>query len=137
MPDDERVAEAIEETLVRHPLVESQRALGELVRGVLHQEDEAFRVSDERVRRLAVQKGLATVRVRTGTTGEEPREACPVCGEALEEVRNRTLEGGETVVGVECPACPYSAGARHEVPLRYEFAREDEQEATSRPERAF
>ncbi len=128
VPSDERVVEAIRETLVRHPFVESQSALGSLVRSVLQEEDDAFRVSDARVRRLAVEEGLARVRVRTGTTGEAPREACPVCGASLDAVRNRTLEGGQTVVGVECPRCPYSAGARHEVPLRYEFVRGDEEE---------
>lgn len=126
IPDDARLLEAIEEALIRHPVVESQRALGEQVRRVLHEEDPDLRASDRRIRRLAVDEGLVEVRVRTGTTEEPARQVCPVCGEELEPVRNATLSGGETVVGTECPACPYSTGTRHEVPLRYEFVRAED-----------
>lgn len=126
VPSDARVVEAIEEALARHPIVDSQQELGALVRGVLQGEEKAFRVSDARVRRLAVQEGLAEVTVETGTTSQPPREACPVCGGEVEAVRNRTLTGGETVVGVRCARCSYRAGARHEVPLRYRFLREDQ-----------
>lgn len=126
MPDDERLLEAIEEALIRHPIVESQRALGEHVRSVLQSEDEDLRASDRRIRRLAVDHGLAEVRVRTGTTSQPVRKQCPVCQGDLEKVKNKTLQGGQTVVGARCSACPYEAGARHEVPLRYGFVRADE-----------
>lgn len=126
LPDDERLVEAIEEALVRHPIVESQRELAEHVRRILHEADPAFRVSGERVRRAAIREGLAEVRVRTGTTDDPPREACPACGTELRAVENRTLDGGETVVGTECPECSYGTGARHEVPLRYEFSRAED-----------
>lgn len=125
VPSDARVVEAIEEALARHPVVDSQQELGELVLGVLKEEDASFRVSEGRVRRLAIQEGLARVRVRTGTTEEPPRRACPVCGGEVDAVRNRTLTGGETVVGVSCSRCSYEAGARHEVPLRYGFIRDE------------
>lgn len=126
---DEEVLAAIEEALQRQPMVDSQAEFGERVRTVLHEEDPDLRVSDERVRRLALEHELARVRVRTGTTGEPAREECPVCGTELEQVENRTLEGGRTVVGTACPECPYGTGSRHEVPLRYEFIREDDGEA--------
>lgn len=124
--DDEQVLAAIEEALQRQPMVETQAALGERVRRVLHEEDPDLRASDGRIRRLALDHDLARVRVRTGTTDEPVREACPVCGAELDQVENRTLEGGSTVVGTECPRCPYGTGARHEVPLRYEFVQEDD-----------
>jgi hypothetical protein len=123
LPSDERLVEAVEEALVRHPIVDSQRALADHVRAILHEADPDYRVSGERVRRVAVREGLAEVRVETGTTDEDPRDACPVCETELEAVENRTLDGGRTVVGTRCPACGYSTGARHEVPLRYEFNR--------------
>lgn len=126
IPSEDRLAEALEEALGRHPIVDSQRELGEHVRRVLHEEDEDYRVSDERARRVALSYDLAEVRVRTGTTDEEVRQACPVCGAELEQVANMTLGGGTTVVGADCPACPYATGARHEVPLRYEFVRVDD-----------
>lgn len=125
IPDEETLLEAIEEALRRQPHADSQRALGDQVRAVLHEEDEDLRASDRRIRRLALQHELARVRIRTGTTGEPVREECPVCGGELERAENRTLEGGRTVVGAECTRCTYSAGARHEVPLRYEFTRQD------------
>lgn len=126
LPDEDRLLEAIEEALTRHPFVESQRALGEHVRRVLHREDPDLRASDRRIRELAVDEGLVEVRVRTGTTDEPAREACPVCGEELDQVVNQTLDGGKTVVGTRCPLCPYSTGHQHEVPLRYEFVRAEQ-----------
>lgn len=125
IPDEEHLLEAIEEALIRHPVVESQRALGEHVRRVLHEADPDLTASDARIRRLAVDHDLAEVRVRTGTTGEPPRKTCPVCGAPVEAVKNKTLQGGETVVGTRCSACPYETGRQHEVPLRYEFVRSD------------
>lgn len=126
IPDEQQLADAIEEALQRQPLVESQRQLGDNVRSVLHEEDTDLRASDTRIRRIALDRGLAEVRVRTGTTDEQVRQACPVCGAELEHVANMTLGGGTTVVGADCPECPYGTGARHEVPLRYEFVRADD-----------
>jgi len=125
---DEVIVEAIEEALQRQPIVDSQAELGRRVRRVLHEDDPDLRASDARIRRLALDEELASVRVRTGTTEEPARETCPVCGEGLEQVENTTLEGGRTVVGTECPSCPYGTGSRHEVPLRYEFVRSDDGE---------
>lgn len=125
IPGEDRLAEAIDEALTRQPTMESQRELGDNVRRVLHEEDPDFTASDERVRRVALDRDLTRVHVRTGTTGETPREICPVCGTELDQVENQTLQGDTTVVGADCPACPYSSGTRHEVPLRYEFVRED------------
>lgn len=126
IPGEDRLREAIEEALRREPVVDSQRALGDNVRRVLHEDDRDFRASDERIRRVALEHELARVRVRTGTTREPVRETCPVCGAELDQEENLTLEGDRTVVGTSCPRCPYSTGARHEVPLRYEFVREDD-----------
>lgn len=126
IPSENALADAIDQALVRQPIAESQRELADRVRRVLAERDEAFRVSDERVRRVALDRDLARVRVRTGTTDEEVRDACPVCGAQLDQVANKTLDGGRTVVGAECPSCPYTTGARHEVPLRYEFVRVDD-----------
>lgn len=125
IPGEDVLVEAIEEALTRQPIVESQRELGDNVRTVLHEDEPDYRVSDERVRLIALEHELAEVRVRTGTTGEAVREECPVCGASLDQVANKTLDGDTTVVGAECPECPYSTGARHEVPLRYEFVRVD------------
>lgn len=125
---DEELVDAIEEALRRQPIVESQAELGDRVRRVLHEHAPDARASDRRIRRLALDHDLARIRVRTGTTDDPVREDCPVCGAELEQVENMTLEGGRTVVGTECPACPYGTGARHEVPLRYEFVRVDDGE---------
>lgn len=125
IPSDERLLEAIETSLQRHPMADSQRELGDQVRRVLQEDDADWRASDRRIRRLAIDNDLVEVRVRTGTTGEQVREVCPVCEHDLQQVKNRTLKGDTTVVGTECPRCPYATGARHEVPLRYTFVRED------------
>lgn len=126
IPSEDQLADAIQQVLQREAIVESQRELGKRVRRVLAREDEDLRASDERIRRVALDYNLAEVRVETGTTGDTVRKTCPVCGAELDHVANQTLAGGTTVVGADCPSCPYAAGARHERPLRYRFVRTDD-----------
>lgn len=123
IPSEDRLAEAIADALSSRATVDSQRELGELVRGVLEDEDPDLRASDRRIRRVALDRGLVEVSLRTGTTDERARDTCPVCGAELERVENRTLDGDTTAIGTDCPGCPYGTGARHEVPLRYAFTR--------------
>ncbi len=131
--DDDHVIDALQAVLAREPIVESQHRLAQLVRAQLQQTGEhEVRVSEQRVRKLAVEEGIVQVRVRTGTTHEPAREACPVCGQELDRVANRTLTGGETVVGTRCSRCPYRSGHQHEVPLRYEFVRAGEPPVTEK-----
>lgn len=120
---DERVLEALRRALGREPVVESQHRLARLVRDELARDVDEWRVSEERVRRLALESGLAVLTVVTGTTDRPAPQVCPVCGSDLERVRNRTLAGEEAVVGTRCPRCPYRSGSHHEVPLRYGFMR--------------
>jgi DNA repair exonuclease SbcCD ATPase subunit len=121
IPEDDRVLEAAKAVLAREGEVESQRALARLVRQELQVEEPAFRVGAARVRQIVLDADIAELTVKTGTTTEPPPERCPVCGAELEQSRNRTLTGQETVISTRCPACPYRSGVRREVPLRYGF----------------
>lgn len=128
VPDDQAVVEAAEDVLEEQPVVETQHRLAELVQARLQEEAPGSRVSQARVRRLVLEHGLAAVRTTTGRTSRPPPEACPVCGSDLETSKNKTLDGRETVVGTQCAACGYTSGSRLQVPLRYEFVRDDDGE---------
>lgn len=126
VPDDEAVLEAAEAVFDEQPVVETQQRLGQLVQDRLQDRDPGYRVGEARVRRLVLDHGLATVRTTTGRTSRPPPAACPVCGSELSTSKNRTLDGEETVIGTRCPACGYRSGPRFQVPLRYEFVRDDD-----------
>lgn len=126
--DDQAVLEAAEEVFEEMPVVETQHRLAELVLDRLQDEDPDYRVSQGRVRRLVLDNDLATVRTTTGRTSRPPPETCPVCEAELSTSKNRTLDGRETVIGTRCDDCGYGSGPRLQVPLRYEFVRDDDGE---------
>jgi hypothetical protein len=69
---------------------------------------------------------LATPGVRVDVTyaerarGELPR-SCPVCGSALEPIRNTTLDGPRVELGARCRSCGYWTHLKRRVPVRYSF----------------
>jgi len=119
IPTEEEVAEAVRICLNRHSMVSSQRALGEIVRGVMEQK---YRVSDERIRRIALSKKLVDieVRYREASARTLPR-TCPVCSGKLRKIKNMTVFGGTVTLGYYCNACTYWTGLTRNVPARYVF----------------
>lgn len=104
--------------------VETQRRLRELVERELGRRRPGARVGGERVRLLALRSGLVRVETRTKTRdGIGGIERCPVCAARLRKVRNRTLRGGQVLVGLRCSTCGYRTGRSLEVPSRYVFHR--------------
>lgn len=124
IPDEGRVAEAVFAVMYRNQQVRSQREMADLVRRELDRDGEGYRISGERIRRIAVNRGLLQLVIEySGADGGEPPDVCPVCRNRMSPVMNATLDGGEVEVGRRCTACPYAADSARRVPGRYTFVR--------------
>lgn len=98
----------------------SQEALLGAVRRELRRSDPALRVGARRLRRLLLASGLARFRITySSRTDRRPLVNCPVCGEPLRRVVNRTLEGDRVVLGYACGRCGYWTHLKRRVPIRY------------------
>ena len=68
------------------------------------------------------QAGFCAMEVRTRrSASQRPLSRCPVCRGPLDEVRNRTLFGGEVALTRRCRRCPYWTGEARRVPVLYVF----------------
>jgi hypothetical protein len=122
IPSDAEVVQAIKDAFDRHGVVNSQRKLTELVLRSLRRHDPDYTVSEERVRRLALGNGLATVDIRCRDTRDKTSAgACPVCGSRMDRIRNLTVYGGSVTMGYKCKACGYWTGLKNRVPTLYVF----------------
>ena len=123
IPSDTEVVKAIKDVLDRHGVINSQRKLTELVQRSLRRHDSDYRVSEERVRKLAIANGLATLEIRCrDTKGKTSAGACPVCGGRTKRIKNLTVYGGSVTMGYRCSTCGYWTGLRNRVPTLYIFS---------------
>jgi hypothetical protein len=123
IPDDGKVAEAVFSVMYRHPQVRSQREMTELVLYELNKNGGDYRISGARIRRIALEKGLLELSISYNSAEGNPPSECPVCGENLKSIMNKTLDGGEIEVYRKCTKCPYTVGTANRVPGRYTFGR--------------
>ena len=123
IPSDDRLAEAIFVVMYRNQQVVSQKAMAELVLKELEKDGETYRVSGERIRRLAVNRNMATLVIDYAERDGKIPETCPVCRNELISVKNSTLDGGVVEVMRKCTSCPYSVGSVNHTPGRYTFIR--------------
>jgi len=122
VPPAEVLAVAIADVLREHGAISSQRLFAHFVREKLQCIDKDYSVTEERVRRTAIQSGLVTVEVETRDTGIKVKGGrCPVCDSRMRKVRNSTLYGGAVILGYRCTSCPYKMGTTKRVPVKYTF----------------
>jgi len=125
IPTEERLSDAIFTVMYRNSQVRSQAELAKLVRKELSNGDEEYRVSEERVRLLAIKNKLVTISIeyngKSSSLGLP--ETCPVCRSPMTSVMNRTLDGENKELKRKCSACPYTVSTRKNVPGRYIFTR--------------
>ncbi len=102
----------------------SLAAFREAVVAEIRRDDPLAAVGGRRLRRLLVSvPGIRlTVHYTERPDGPLP-VVCPVCGSALEPIRNRTLDGEVVVLGRDCPRCSYWTHAARRVPVRYTISR--------------
>ncbi|MCJ2532578.1 MAG: hypothetical protein LN411_01470 [Candidatus Thermoplasmatota archaeon] len=122
IPSDTEVVEAIRDVLSRYGIINSQRKLTEFVLRSLRRHDSDYAISEERVRKLALGNGLASVEIRCRDTREKTSAgACPVCGGRTERIKNLTVYGGSVTMGYKCKTCGYWTGLKNRVPTLYVF----------------
>jgi len=102
----------------------SQAAFRDALLALIRREEPLAALGGRRLRHLLIDvPGLRlAVRYREGPEGPPP-SSCPVCGAALQEIQNRTLEGGRIVIGRKCTRCEYWTHGRRRVPVRYIFSK--------------
>ncbi len=123
IPSDTEIVQAIKDVLDRYGAISSQRKLTELVLRALRRHDSDYAVSEERVRRLAISNGLATVEMRCRETKDKTSAgSCPVCGGKTERIKNLTVYGGSVTMGYRCKTCGYWTGVKSRVPTLYIFS---------------
>lgn len=123
IPSDTEIVQAIKDVLDRYGAISSQRKLTELVLRALRRHDSDYTVSEERVRKLAISNGLATVEMRCRETKDKTSAgSCPVCGGKTERIKNLTVYGGSVTMGYRCKTCGYWTGLKNRVPTLYVFS---------------
>lgn len=124
IPDQDTVCKAVSRVMLRNQRIGSQRELSDLVQKELSSEDPEYRISGERIRKVAVSYGAAKVEIeyREAVKKKLP-DICPVCGNAMSPIMNMTLEGDVTEVKRNCTVCPFTAGQKACSPGRYIFVR--------------
>ncbi len=121
-PSDTEILEAIKDALQRHGVVNSQRKMTEFVLKELKRHDPDYSVSEARVRRLAIDNGLAKVEIHARESAKKTSARdCPVCGGKTVKIRNETVYGGTVTVGYKCKTCGYWTGLKQRVPTLYVF----------------
>ncbi len=111
---------AIYKALKKHRTIDSQWKLREKVIEELKNLDDRYRVSIQRVRKLAVKAGFIKMEIKS-REGEEEVTICPVCDSKLKKIKNISLWGKEVIVGYKCTSCPYKSGKKKQIPTRYIF----------------
>lgn len=123
IPSDTEVIQAIKDVLDRYGAISSQRKLTDLVLRYLRRHDSDYTVSEERVRKLAIANGLATLEIRCRETKDKTSAgSCPVCGGRTERIKNLTVYGGSVTMGYRCRTCGYWTGLKNRVPTLYVFS---------------
>ncbi|MDR3075413.1 MAG: hypothetical protein LBU30_05195 [Candidatus Methanoplasma sp.] len=134
IPDEDIISDAVSSVIGRTPHIETQAELLRLVRDELLKRDGEYRVGVERIRRIGLERGILKVSIeyRESDAGTVPH-ICPVCGNAMSSVMNRSLDGDPVEIGRKCVLCPYAVGRTVLVPSRYVFSGA-KSEAVSRQE---
>lgn len=123
IPSDDEVARSIDDCLARCPHMRSQRELWEAVSADLTYRDPLYRVGAERVRRIGIERGIITLEISYASSDRPVGDLCPVCGNPMTSVRNRTLDGGTVEMSRSCRRCGYVAKGSETKPSRYGIGR--------------
>ncbi len=122
IPPSDLLVDVIKEVVKKHLTVSSQRKLTELVLRRLKDIDKEYAASEERIRRVAIDSGVAKIEIHCREGEEKSRYSrCPVCGSKMVRIRNETVFGGTVTLGYKCTKCPYWTGLRRRIPIRYVF----------------
>jgi len=120
VPASEEIVVAIYKALRKHGTIDSQTKMRDMVMEELMMLDKRYRVSPQRVRKLAVKAGFIRMEIKS-REGEGELSRCPVCNSKLKKIKNFSLWGKEVIIGYKCPVCSYKSGVKKQIPTRYIF----------------
>jgi len=120
VPASEEIVVAIYKALRKHGTIDSQTKMRDMVMEELMMLDGKYRVSPQRVRRLAVKSRFIKMEIKS-REGKGEITKCPVCNSKLKKIKNFSLWGKEVIIGYKCPVCNYKSGVKKQVPTRYIF----------------
>lgn len=122
LPDENRLRSVLVEVVDRSGGVRTLNRLVDLVGQALARDDPRYRVSGERLRRIAVTSEAIRVQIHTRRSpSRRLQKSCPVCGSRMKRLENETLSGTRVVLEARCPTCPYWTGRARRIPTRYVF----------------
>lgn len=126
IPPADTLAEAISEALEGRPMVVSQQKLTEMVLKKLKDKDPNYAATEERIRKLLIDRNLAKIEIHTREAEDRSRHGrCPVCSSKMKRIQNETIFGGTVTLGHKCIKCPYWTGLKRRIPIRYVFYGDD------------
>jgi len=95
IPSDDEVLGAVRKVFQKYHTVTSQHKLKKFVEKELHTKKKQFHVSEQRLRMLVLNSGLASAEIRTREGNPDKiLHKCPVCGGSLQRVKIRRFMVG-------------------------------------------
>ena len=124
IPKDEDVLAAIQRVILRFGTINSQKMLKESVQAELRKIDSSYNLGAARVRLLALKSKFIRVEIkyRTWPDHKTKLRRCPVCGESVQKIKNKTLSSEIITIGFKCRNCPYHSDFPIKIPARYIFS---------------
>jgi len=123
VPSDEDVIQALRKLLYELGIINSQKKFKNLVDLELSKIDPAYKVSQLRLRSLALSSNSIHLEIHYRESDDKSMiSKCPVCYSKLRRLKNKTIYDGTVTVGYECTSCPYSTGIKRRIPIRYIFS---------------
>lgn len=123
IPSDDQVADAVFAVMYRNAQVVSQGEMVRLVNSELNKRGGDYRVSGERIRRIALNRDMLQISIDYNMNDGDLPDVCPVCRNGMSSTLNMTLDGNTIEVSRKCTVCPFTVGTRNRIPGRYTFTR--------------
>jgi len=119
LPKEEEIRRAIFNAIKKEKGFNSLKDFRNKILNELKKIDENYKISTGRARNMIARSGFVKISTKNKKSDKKILK-CPVCGGALEKIKNLSLLGEKIVVGYRCKICRYKAG-KGEMPYRYEF----------------
>jgi len=123
IPNEEIIVYIIKKIMMKQRIIYSQKKFLELVLNELKSTDNVYKLTEKRLRKIAITKAGVKVEMEYRETdmGIDDMKVCPVCGSKLTKIYNKTLDNIEVPIGLKCQTCGYWTGPKKRIPKRYIF----------------
>ncbi len=123
IPNKEEILKVIEKVMNEVRIIHSLYKFRDLVQKELTEIKKDYRISEKRLRLLAIGSNLINVEIHARESEVKGGIfKCPVCSARLKNIKNQTVYGGSVTLGHKCTYCPYWTGKKRRIPIRYVFS---------------